>query len=115
MSVLHRYEVTDPKGRRHVMVLADCLNVQRTPAWRKLLLDRTFHRLKEDGADVQVEKSFVYLDLPRGQLFLVHPPRERYRYRETSTQLDRMIEVLPDAMRNALAGVLLPGRSSEAV
>jgi hypothetical protein len=68
MSVLHRYEVTDPKGRRHVMVLADCLNVQRTPAWRKLLLDRTFHRLKEDGADVQVEKSFVYLDLPRGQL-----------------------------------------------
>ena len=100
MSVLHRYEVTDTNGKRHTVALADCLNVQRTPAWRKRLLERTFHRLQDDGADIQVEKSFVYLDLPRGQLFLVHPPRERYRYQQSSAQLDRMIGVLPPAMRD---------------
>jgi hypothetical protein len=99
MSLLHRYEVTDRDGQRHVTALADCLNVQRTPAWRQRVLDRTFHRVQAAGADMQVEKSFFYLDLPRGQAFLVHPPRERFRYKQSSEQLDRMLKVLPKEMR----------------
>lgn len=100
MSLLHRYEVTDRNGQRHVATLADCLNVQRTPAWRQRILDRTFHRLSAADGALQVEKSFFYLDLPRGQAFLVHPPRERYHYTGASEQLDRMLQVLPEAMRS---------------
>lgn len=99
MSLLHRYEVTDRNGQRHVATLADCLNVQRTPAWRQRVLDRTFHQLPAGEGGFQVEKSFVYLDLARGQAFLVHPPRERYRYAIASAQLDRLMQVLTAEMR----------------
>jgi hypothetical protein len=101
MSLLHPYEVTDREGQRHVATLADCLNVQRTPSWRQRVLDRTLHCLKSagaGGADLQIEKSFFYLDLARGQAFLVHPPRERFRYNGASEQLDRMLKVLPKDM-----------------
>lgn len=101
MSLMHPYEVTDREGQRHVATLADCLNVQRTPSWRQRVLDRTLHRVKSGaagGSDLQIEKSFFYLDLARGQAFLVHPPRERFRYAGASEQLDRMLEVLPKDM-----------------
>lgn len=99
MSLMHRYEVTDRNGQRHVATLADCLNVQRTPAWRQRVLDRSFHQLPAAEGGFRVEKSFAYLDLARGQAFLVHPPRERYRYATASAQLDRMLAVLTDEMR----------------
>jgi hypothetical protein len=99
MSLLHRQEVTDRNGQRHIATLADCLNVQRTPAWRQRILDRTFHCLPAAEGGLQIEKSFIYLDLPRGQAFLVHPPRERYRYTVASEQLDRMLAILPADMR----------------
>jgi CpXC protein len=99
MSLMHRYEVTDRAGQRHVATLADCLNVQRTPAWRQRILDRTFHQVSSTDGSLQVEKSFFYLDLARGQAFLVHPPRERYRYAVASEQLDRMLKVLTKDMR----------------
>lgn len=101
MSLMHPYEVTDRDGQRHVATLADCLNVQRTPSWRQRVLDRTLHCLKSagaGGANLQIEKSFMYLDLARGQAFLVHPPRERFRYAGASEQLDRMLKVLPKDM-----------------
>ena len=94
MSLMHPYQVTDRDGQRHVATLADCLNVQRTPSWRQRVLDRTLHCLKSagaGGANLQIEKSFMYLDLARGQAFLVHPPRERFRYAGASEQLDRML------------------------
>jgi len=99
MSLMHRYEVTDRNGQRHVATLADCLNVQRTPAWRQRILDRTFHQVPSAEGNLQVEKSFFYLDLARGQAFLVHPPRERFRYGAASEQLDRMLKVLTKDMR----------------
>ncbi len=99
MSLMHRYEITDRAGQSYTAALADCLNVQRTPAWRQRILDRSFHRVSAGGADVQVEKSFIYLDLARGQVFLVHPPRERFRYGDASVKLDKMLAVLPTAMR----------------
>lgn len=99
MSLMHPYVVTDRNGRRHATVLADCLNIQRTPAARDRILARQFHQLEVDGAQMQLEKAFFYLDLPRGQAFLVQPPKERYRYDAASEALDRMLEVLPAAMR----------------
>jgi len=97
MSLMHPYAVTDPSGTRHATTLADCLNIQRTPAARQQVLDRTLHKLEDAGW--HVEKAFMYLDLPRGQAFLVQPPRERYRHRDASAQLERMLAVLPAAMR----------------
>lgn len=102
MSLMHPYEVTDRNGQRHVATLADCLNVQRTPSWRQRVLDRTLHCITSSGAggtSLQIEKSFMYLDLARGQALLVHPPRERFRYVGASEQLDRMLQVLPKEMR----------------
>jgi len=99
VSLMHPYVITDRQGRRHATVLADCLNVQRTPRARTLILERSFHRLEVDGAGMQVEKAFFYLDLARSQAFLVQPPRERYRHGEASAALARMLLVLPPQMR----------------
>lgn len=99
MSLMHPYTVADRHGARHLALLADCLNVQRTPTARQRILARTFHRVGTDSAALQVEKAFIYLDLARGQALLVQPPRERFRHAEASAQLDRMLAVLTDAMR----------------
>lgn len=99
MSLMHPYDVTDRDGVRHATTLADCLNIARTPAARQQVLDRTLHRLEAAGQPMQVEKAFFYLDTARGQAFLVQPPRERFRYAEASALLDRMLAVLPEAMR----------------
>jgi len=103
MSLMHPYAVTDRNGVRHVAQLADCLNIQRTPAARQRILDRSFHQVATEGGVMQVEKAFFYLDLARGQAFLVQPPRERYRHADASAQLDRMLAVLPDTMRQQVA------------
>jgi len=100
MSLMHPYQVTDRNGVRHSATLADCLNIQRTPAARQSILDRTFHRVSAEGAEMQVEKAFFYLDLPRGQAFLVQPPRERFKHVDASARLERMLGVLPDSMRS---------------
>jgi hypothetical protein len=99
MSLMHPYAVTDRDGVRHATTLADCLNIQRTPAARDRILDRTFHRFSTADGDFQVEKAMFYLDLARGQAFLVQPPRERYRHADASAALARMLTVLPAAMR----------------
>lgn len=99
MSLMHPYDVTDREGVRHATTLADCLNIQRTPAARQRILDRSFHRLGDAAAGAQVEKAFFYLDLPRGQAFLVQPPRERFRHADASAALARMLAVLPAPMR----------------
>lgn len=98
MSLMHPYTVTDREGRRHAATLADCLNVQRTPAARQQVLDRQLHRVAVEGGALQVEKAFVYLDRARGQAFLVQPPRERYRHADASAALQRMLGELPDGM-----------------
>ena len=100
MSLLHPYLVTDRDGRRHATALADCINVQRTPIARQRILERTFHRIDAGGVGMQIEKGFFYLDLARGQAMLVQPPRERFKYGEASAMLERMLSVLPDAMRS---------------
>ncbi len=99
MSLMHPYPVTDRQGVRRTAMLADCLNIQRTPLARQRILDRSFHRVAGGDALMQVEKAFFYLDLARGQAFLVQPPRERFRHATASAQLDRMLAVLPDTMR----------------
>lgn len=99
MSLMHPYAVTDRQGNRRTAMLADCLNIQRTPAARQRILARDFHRVAADGAQLQVEKAFFYLDLARGQAFLVQPPRERFRHAAASAQLERMLQVLPEAMQ----------------
>ena len=96
---MHPYQVSDRDGNRHATTLADCLNVQRTPAARQRILDRTLHRVSAGGQEMQVEKAFFYLDQARGQAVLVQPPRERYRYGEASATLERMLQVLPKSMR----------------
>lgn len=102
MSLMHPYQVADHNGNRHAAMLADCLNVQRTPAARQRILDRSFHRVNAGGEQMQVEKALFYLDFARGQAFLVQPPRERFRYAEASATLERMLQVLPAAMRERL-------------
>jgi hypothetical protein len=97
MSLMHPYDVTDSDGQRHHTMLADCLNIQRTPAARQRILERSFHKI--DAIGKQVEKAFFYLDLARGQAMLVQPPRERYRNAKASAQLEHMLGVLPAAMR----------------
>jgi hypothetical protein len=100
MSLMHPYAVTDRDGVRHTATLADCLNVQRTPGARQAILERRFHQVATPGGGVlQVEKAFVYLDLARGQAFLVQPPCERYRHADASALLERMLAILPAAMR----------------
>jgi hypothetical protein len=100
MSLMHPYAVTDRDGKRHTATLADCLNVQRTPGARQAILERCFHQVATAGGGVlQVEKAFVYLDLARGQAFLVQPPCERYRHADASALLERMLAILPPAMR----------------
>ncbi len=99
MSLMHPYAVTDRDGTRHATTLADCLNVQRTPAAREQILARRLHQLEAGGETLQVEKAFFYLDLARGQAFLVQPPRERFRHADASTALARMLLVLPPSMR----------------
>ncbi|MFY9511137.1 MAG: CpXC domain-containing protein [Rubrivivax sp.] len=103
MSLMHPYAVTDRQGQRRTAMLADCLNVQRTPVARQRILDRSLHRVQSGGAALQVEKAFFYLDLARGQAFLVQPPRERFRHAQASAQLERMLAVLPEAMRKQAA------------
>lgn len=99
MSLMHPYAVTDRQGNRRTAMLADCLNIQRTPAARQRILARDFHRVAADGTQLQVEKAFFYLDLARGQAMLVQPPRERFRHAAASAQLERMLQVLPEAMQ----------------
>ena len=99
MSLMHPYQVSDRNGVRHATMLADCLNAQRMPALRQHILDRAFHQVHAEGLEMQVEKAFIYLDLARGQAVLVQPPRERFRHRDASAQLDRMLAVMPAAMQ----------------
>ena len=99
MSLMHPYQVSDRNGVRHATMLADCLNAQRMPALRQHIFDRAFHQVHAEGLEMQVEKAFIYLDLARGQAVLVQPPRERYRHRDASAQLDRMLAVMPAAMQ----------------
>lgn len=99
MSLMHPYPVTDRQGVRRTAMLADCLNIQRTPTARQRILDRSFHRVAGSDALMQVEKAFFYLDLARGQAMLVQPPRERFRHADASAQLERMLAVLPETMR----------------
>ncbi len=107
MSLMHQYNVTDRNGQRHSTTLADCLNVQRTPAVRQQILDRTFHTFESGGERIRVEKAMFYLDLARGQAFLVQPPRERFRNAEASASMARMLAVLPAAMREQAQHVRL--------
>jgi hypothetical protein len=55
---------------------------------REQVLARTLHYASSAGGvrPVTVEKTFVYIDRRRHQLFMVHPPRDRYRWRELTQE-----------------------------
>lgn len=75
---------------------ARSVSATRAPAWRDALLAGELHRPRcaTCGATIDVQVSFLYTDLPRGQWLFVESPGELARWaekeREALTTFDRV-------------------------
>lgn len=103
MSLLRHQSFRDRDGNVLSAHLANGINVERTPAAREQVLARTLHTVSRAGAACTVEKTFVYIDRRRHQLFMVHPPRDRYRWRELTQEFSQLTAMLPADLRTELS------------
>jgi len=103
MSLLRHQSFRDRDGNVLTAHLANGVNVQRTPSARDHVLLRTLHSVERAGVVFTVEKTFVYIDRERGQMFLVRPPRDRFRWRALKQEFAAAIALLPADLRSVLS------------
>ena len=105
MSIFHPHPVTCVCTHTFTALLADCLNVRRTPEVRQQILRGELHRATcpSCGRQMTVEKMFYYLDLDLNALFKIRPRNERHLWKQSSLELDAASSVIPEPVSlNAL-------------
>jgi len=84
MSQTQTHEVRCRCGATVSVFCADSINAERHPHMRDAILSRSLHvfRCGACGSSLSVDKSLLYVDLVRRELYGVHPASERARERE---------------------------------
>jgi hypothetical protein len=100
MAIIYPYVVQCGCGATVTANLADGVNVSRTPAIRREILEGRFHKVgcPACGTVVTAEKSFFYTDLDRQTFIQVKPRQDRHLSNSVSAGLDRALEYLPEAL-----------------
>lgn len=100
MGVTKPYQVKTRNGELIEANLYDSLSMLRTPSKREEILQGRFHKVAApDGTnEITIEKPFLYTDLGRNEVILVKPLKERYTWRETSTELEQIVKQLPKSV-----------------
>ena len=100
MAIFHHHTIQCVCGEKLSVPLADSINVKRSPDARDRILRGELHRAFCTAChrQITVEKPFYYTDLTRNTLFKVFPRGERYRWKETSRELDRASSFIPAAV-----------------
>lgn len=100
MGVTKPYQVKTRNGELIEANLYDSLSILRTPKKREEILQGRFHKVAvPDGTnDITIEKPFLYTDLSRNEVILVKPPKERYTWRATSSELEQVVKQLPNTV-----------------
>lgn len=90
MAVFHTHTVHCRCGAALDVLLADSINIQRSPAMRERILREELHRARcaSCGRVMTVEKPFFYTDLVRGCLFKVLARGERHTWKEASRHVE---------------------------
>lgn len=107
MSAFHTLELECPCGHKFTHQVARGINVQRSPKFRKEILDGTFHRVSCPVCRKNriVEAAFSYVD-PKAKLFIQVKPRKNYfNWREASQVLEKKVNRLP--RKNKVTGAKL--------
>jgi hypothetical protein len=107
MSVMHKYLFRSGQGRPAEADLADCVNVDRMPWARQLILDGQFHRVPNpDGAGfINVEKRFAYVHFSRGTYILVEPRGKRHQWLDADDMHRRVMARVPAVIRDRASSV----------
>src|SRR3712207_6136883 len=94
MSQTATHEVRCTCGAIVSVFCADSINAERHPHMRDAILARTLHvfRCEACQASIAVEKSYVYVDLERRQLYSVQPPALRAQERQHGQELVEVFE-----------------------
>lgn len=102
MAVFHPRTVQCVCGNPLTVLLADSINVRRSPQIREKILRGELHRAAcaSCGRQMTVEKPFYYTDLDRNVVFKVCPRGERHSWQQTSRELDRASSYIPDVVAN---------------
>jgi CpXC protein len=97
MSQTATHEVRCRCGATVSVFCADSINAERHPHMRDAILSRTLHvfQCAACHTSIAVDKSLLYVDLVRGQLYGVHPASERAHERLHG---DELIEVWSKAV-----------------
>lgn len=84
MSQTQTHEVRCRCGAAVSVFCADSINAERHPHMRDAILSRTLHVFQcgACGGSLAIDKSLLYIDLVRQELYGVHPASERARERE---------------------------------
>lgn len=100
MAVFHPHTVRCTCGGEVTALLADSINVRRSPAIRQMILRGELHRARCACCERirTVEKPFYYSDPDRRAVFKVLPRWERHLWQSAAQKLDDMAQVLPGSM-----------------
>jgi hypothetical protein len=98
MAVYHPYSVKCVCGKALVVLLADSINVKRSPEARDKILRGELHRAECDacGQRMTVEKPFYYTDIERNAFFKISPRGERHLWKRASRELDAASSLVPE-------------------
>lgn len=101
MAVFHPHTVRCLCGTELPVLLADSINIKRSPALREKILRRELHHASCPGCrrTMSVEKPFYYTDLERHGLFKVLPRWERHLWKDEAAKLNRAVAQLPGMMK----------------
>jgi hypothetical protein len=97
MAVFHPHTVKCLCGQTLTVLLADSINVKRSPEARERILRGELHRASCPACKRQmtVEKPFYYTDLTRNAFFKVFPRGERHTWKKASNDLDAASNLVP--------------------
>lgn len=100
MAVFHPHTVRCLCGKELSVLLADSINIKRSPEIRQRILRGEIHRASCSGCGrtMSVEKPFFYTDLERKALFKVLPRWERHLWHDEAAKLDQAVSRLPERM-----------------
>ncbi len=100
MAVFHPHTVKCICGQTLTVLLADSINVKRSPEAREKILRGELHRTTCPACKRQmtVEKPFYYTDLTRNAFFKVFPRGERHLWKQASADLDTASALVPDSV-----------------
>jgi len=113
MSQTATHQVQCTCGATVSVFCADSINAERHPHMRDAILGRTLHvfRCEACQGSIAIEKSFIYVDLERRQLYSVHPPAARAEERVHGQELVQVFERTLGEGAGAAARAMFDGSS----